>query len=48
MEKWFEENRELLIKELKFKEIIDNQNKMYLEYIEKKILWQCIFEEAIL
>ena len=36
MEKWFEENRELLIKELKFKEIIDNQNKMYLEYIEKK------------
>ena len=36
MEKWFEENRELLIKALKFKEIIDSQNKMYLEYIEKK------------
>ena len=35
MEKWFEENRELLIKELKFKEWI-GYNKMYLEYIEKK------------
>ena len=36
MEKWFEKNSEALIEELQFKEIIDAQNKMYLEYIKQK------------